>query len=532
MVNNNKKRNKDVKLSKSRRNPKRYNKKDSSCSTTTKGSSRDIKDDINVSNDSDYNDPSWYNASNQLVVDACSLGFATPLGLPLDVHGSKFNIPGICRINYIPSIGLSKDNTSPINLAAQSIYSYVNYANSRNTSYDRTDMMMFMLAMDSAYSYLSTLKRIYGLARQYSATNRYLPLSLIRSMDVDFDDILKNLSDFRAYINTYAWKLGSFFVPASFTYLKRHSWMNFNIFADSDKVFKSQLYYYYQTAYYKYDETTSTKGTSLIYTPAPGLASSKSPATFSDLVTFGDDLLRPLLNSQDIGIMGSDILKAFGDSGLIKMNTIEDDFTVEIAYSPEVLTQIQNTISVGSISISQHAADITQDNGYIIQSLKLGTQSDISPTFIMDVGNYFLNMPMVNPTPDDVMVATRNMAWVDMSNLIHSGSDVVVDFDFFMKPDHNGERVTVTSSSHLTGSDAPTTFSKYYSILSVLPAFNMHPRVILGARSTGNPAIAAKPVILCDFENYTLLPVVDLQKMHEVALLSMFNVPQYGTFNG
>lgn len=496
-------------------------------------SSRDTKDDIGIKPDRGYNDPSWYNASNQLVIDACSLGFATPLGLPLEVHSGKFKIPGIMRLDYVPSIGLSQDNTSPINMAAQSIYSYVNYANSRNTSYDRTDMMMFLLAMDSAYSYLSFLKRVYGIARIYSATNRYLPTSLLESMGLDAVNIVNNLNNLRSAINTFAAKLGSFFVPATFTYLQRHSWMNYNIFSDSDKPFKSQLYYYYQQAYYKYDETTSPNGTSLVYTPMP---IQTGGLRFPDLVGFGNQLLDPILNSQDVGIMGSDMLKAFGESGLVKMNTIDSDFTIDISYSPEVLTQIQNTIAVGTIATSQHIADITQDNtsGYIIQVLKSAdSYNNFKNTALSGARDYFINMPMVNPSPDDVMVATRNMSWISRDNLIHSGSEVVTQMSVFNDPTDISKKVTFGTSCIITGSAAYDAFVKYAEILGAITPFNMHPRLLMGSQiGSGGDLSEVKTQIVCDFENYTPLPVIDLQKMHEVALLSMFNVPQYGTFNG
>lgn len=499
--------------------------------TNVNGTSRDDIANDNVRDENPNNDPSWYNASNQLVIDACSVGFATPLGLPLTAHGFTTNVPGIMRIDYVPSIGLSENNVSPINMAAQSIYSYVNYANSRNTSYDRTDMMLFLIAMDSAYAYLSHLKRIYGLARLYSATNRYLPNSLLFAMNVNPFDITSNLNDFRAYINTYAAKLGSFFVPASFTYLQRHAWMNYNVFSDSDKPFKSQLYFYYQQAYYKYNETNSDQGTALIYTPLP-----TTVMKFQDLATFGESLLTPLLNSQDVGIMGSDMLKAFGESGLIKMNTIDSDFTIDIAYSPEVLTQIQNTVAVGDLSVTQHLADITQNNtdGTILQTLKAQrTSNGFNNGAVHGVDTYFLNMPMVNPTPDNVMVATRNMSWVDANLLVHSGSEVVTNFRVFNNPKSPSSSVNVITSSIVTKDTAADALDIYSQTVSSVVPFNMHPRIVVGAiYGTGSNTDAIQNSILCDFENYTPLPVVDLQKMHEVALLSMFAVPQYGTFNG
>lgn len=499
--------------------------------TNANGTSREDITNDNIRDENPNNDPSWYNASNQLVIDACSVGFATPLGLPLTAHGFTTNVPGIMRIDYVPSIGLSENNVSPINMAAQSIYSYVNYANSRNTSYDRTDMMLFLIAMDSAYAYLSHLKRIYGLARLYSATNRYLPNSLLFAMNVNPLDITNNLSDFRTYINTYAAKLGSFFVPASFTYLQRHAWMNYNVFSDSDKPFKSQLYFYYQQAYYKYNETNSEQGTALIYSPLP-----TTVMKFQDLVTFGEGLLTPLLNSQDIGIMGSDMLKAFGESGLIKMNTIDSNFTIDIAYSPEVLTQIQNTVAVGDLSVSQHLADITQNNtdGTILQTLKAQrTSNGFNNGAVHGVDTYFLNMPMVNPSPDNVMVATRNMSWVDSSLLVHSGSEVVTNFRVFNNPKLPTTSINVITSSIVTKDTAEDALDIYSQTVASVVPFNMHPRIVVGAiYGTGSNTDAIQNSILCDFENYTPLPVVDLQKMHEVALLSMFAVPQYGTFNG
>lgn len=522
--------NKNKRKSSTKRKP-RTNK---ACSNNTnaKVPSRNVKDDTELHSDHDYNDPAWYNASSQLVIDACSIGFATPLGLPLDVHGGSYTIPGIMRLDFVPSVGLSQDNTSPINMAAQSIYSYVNYANSRNTSYDRTDMMMFLLAMDSAYSYLSFLKRIYGIARVYSATNRYLPYSLLESMNVNADDVLAQLSDLRATINTFTAKLGSFFVPATFTYLQRHAWMNYNIFSDSDKPFKSQLYYYYQQAYYQYDETTSPSGTCLIYTPLPHKTNGM---TYADLVDFGNGLLDPLLDSQDVGLMGSDMLKAFGEAGLVKMNTIDENFTIDIAYSPEVLTQIQNTIAVGDISVTQHLADITQTStGSITQVLKAQDTSDgLSNAALIGVNNYFLNMPMVNPTPDNVMVATRNMSWISSDKLIHSGSDVVTNMVVFREPNKVSSNVKFSTSSIVVDTVATAAFDRYALIVGSIVPFNMHPRVIMGAKvGSGSSITNINSKIICDFENYTPLPTIDLQKMHEVALLSMFNVPQYGTFNG
>lgn len=136
------------------------------------------------------NDPRWYAQNPQLLRDTASFPYSWPLGnkLNLGQHAPEINkgsIPGIMGIYTAPTFGWADNPNSPINVAARNVYSYVRHANSGHANYDAPDLMLYLCAMDSIYSYLSYLKRVYGVVSTYSYTNRYYPKAVIQAMHVD-----------------------------------------------------------------------------------------------------------------------------------------------------------------------------------------------------------------------------------------------------------------------------------------------------------------------------------------------------------
>lgn len=476
------------------------------------------------------NDVSWYSADSQLLRDTCSIPFSLPLGLPFTFGGqSNYVAPGVMAIHYVPAIGNTGSGVSSINMAAQSIYSYVNYANSRNKSYDRTDLMLFLLAMDSAISYYNHLRRIYGIAKLYSATNRYLPMTLLRAMGVA-PSIINGLADFRAYINMYAWKLGSFFVPKDFTYLLRHSWMNSFVYSDSPSP-KSQLLLYVQDAYYKYSETGAGGG-SLVYLPYDA----KRLKSAVELANYGDDLLRPLLDSQDIGMIGSDILKAFGEGGLVTYESMSEDYTITPIFNPEVNSQIENTTLVGALSVSQHLADITQSDNNLIQALKVSASGTYyggttANSELRDPKALLLNMHNLDVTPEQVMVATRNMSYYDKSGLVTCGSEVCTTATVYsMNEKGVASENDFCSSMLFNEAESFGSLQAIMMAIKELKPFGVSPYVVFTYANSNTGSTVGVPFV--DFDVYTPLDVNDLSNMHTTALLSMFAVPKFGSFNG
>lgn len=499
------------------------------------------------------NDVSWYAPSDQLLRDACSISFADSLGLP--VKGLKLGnqkpddkLPGIMSLQYLPYIGSNGSAVSPINQAALALYSFVNYGNSRNTKYDPSDMMMYILGMDSAYSFHAWMMRIYGVSKLYSQLNRYYPITLLQSLGVDAS-IISNLADFRAYINSYAWKLGSFFVPNSIPYINRHVWLNTNVFKDTPNV-KSQTYVFSQRAFHVWNSTGKVE------TPGSACSIEYLPDTlmkFSDIVNFGDKIINNLLASQDIGIMGSDIKMAFGENQLIQMGTMSEDYVVVPIYNPEVMPQIHNATALGEpISGESSRGDIYQKDGIIYQDIafeataQAGGSTKYRNYYVDSKVNdhVFLDSPYESPNPGDVMIMTRlhSRLKFDGSDALQvdtAGSELVTKFVIYnsINPENGTSIPLGFASSNIWVGQATQPYTEILenaSLASRVNAFNMHPLIMCAGTTSENytttDGSVTPEVTFFELNNYTATSVADLYVINDIAMQGLFAVPQFGTF--
>ena len=136
------------------RNPKYQGKR------VNKSRKSELDDQINERYSKD-NDWRWYAQNEQLLKDTASFSYNYPLGSlvqrtatgkePVDTTA----IPGIMAVHVSPAFGGSDSRTSPINVAMRNIYSFVRHANSGHTNYDAPDLAIYLMAMDSCYSFLS-----------------------------------------------------------------------------------------------------------------------------------------------------------------------------------------------------------------------------------------------------------------------------------------------------------------------------------------------------------------------------------------
>lgn len=387
------------------------------------------------------NDPGWYALNPQLLKDAASFPYAWPLGNKLNVgeFGSLINkgsLPGILVMNWAPTIGYSRDGTSPVNVASINTYTKVRHDNSGHANYDHADYMIYLLAMDSVYAYHSWMRRVYGCMLTYSNTNRYYPRAIVRAMGVDFDSLQRNLADFRQYINTYAIKASALAVPAKMSYMTKHYWMSEGLYYDSQQD-KPQTYLFNPLGFYRF---TLSDGevphgmlvfenmfSSCVDTPTGDeqceIRSGANTAKLwqlDDFVKYGDSLLAPIISDEDFGIMSGDTLKSFGIGGCYTLPVTEETYTVLPSYSPEVLDQIQNATFIGmpkvdSMAISQ---DVNIGAGWIIADPKFthpwidaasGSELPGQNAFLV---NRFVTFEHGDITPESTMEATR---WTNIS---------------------------------------------------------------------------------------------------------------------
>lgn len=477
-----------------------------------------------------FNDVTWYTKNPSLLTAAASLSYNAALGSNniWDVSATEVNTApvtyfnGVMGINFGFCPGISIDKASPINIAANNIYSYVRYMNSGSKNYDAPDLMLYLLAMDSAYAYLNYMQRMYGVARVYNQRNRYYGKNLLEAMRMNGLDVQSNLANFRSYINSYAAKLTSFCVPSSMPLFQRHSWMVSNIYKDSDTD-KANLYVFLPLYFYKFSETTNEKGGELI----PIVVTEKNK-TVADLISIGEEIISALQLSEDIGVMSGDILKAYGQDKLFTVSAMPDDYTVLPVYNESVLTQIHNSVGVGSVlSIDVASNKITQDpdnDNAIIWN----------PTFVKNHENVaippMLNLPWENITPADSMVASRLTTMYQVSGnnitLKQCGTEVVFTYDIHTLNSLGG----ITSAQYQTvvGSTEGSA-ANYEDAMLESSHFDWAPIIyrVEFAEAAGVPAILTH--VVGDLNTYTILGNQVLKNMHECAILSELDVPALGS---
>lgn len=493
-----------------------------------------------------YNDVSWYTKNQQMLVDAASYSFNNPLGNPIPWEtmyaladaGDKFNwaamvptngrraIPGLYTLSFVPTIGKSVDSASPANIAAQNIYSYVRYMNSGAKNYDQADLMLYLLAMDSAYMAWNWLKRIYGYMRTYSQYNRYMPKVYAAADHINFDDFLGNLADLRLYINQLGAKLSAFCVPAVMPLFLRHSWLCSNIYKDSD-LLKAQQYYFTPHAVYKYSETSSTYGGELI----PVVLDSEVHS-FYEIRSIINGLIDAISYSEDIGVMSGDILKAYGQDKLFKLVSLEPDYVVEPVYNEEVLNQIHNSTCLKPFNFTT-GWKITQDpnSGYLIFNPQ-GSPIEIYTE------KHMLNMPWDSVTPANVMVGTRLVTMLDIPSgtvtnpvISSCGSEIIVQNSILSMYSDGSIVFRDVSDRNIIVSNTAAGGNAFWNLIDV-NYFDWHPLytawVDMGTTTAQQQFLCYG--ILGDVSNYTLVDSEDMSKLHYTAIMSEFNVPQIGSF--
>ena len=309
-----------------------------------------------VISNSKPNDWRWYAQNESLLRDSASYPYSWPLGNAIDLgitNGQSLALPGLMTLEIVPTIGWSATENSPINVASRNVYSWVRHKNSGHANYDNTDLMLYLIAMDSAYSMWAFLRRIYGVARDYSPTNRYYPRAIIEAMHVSFEDVMNNLAQLRYFINSYRLKVTSMCIPSSMPYMARHMWMYSGLYVDgvSDK---AQTYMYTPYGFFNFQLDSSGAGMlklKQLTSYATGTSAIQqgklSVCTVEDLFKMANDILNPIIADEDMNIMSGDILKAYGNNGVVTLPDVPENYAVIPTFDSEVLAQIQNSNALG-----------------------------------------------------------------------------------------------------------------------------------------------------------------------------------------
>lgn len=469
----------------------------------------------------------------QHLIDVASYSFRNALGTRIELKDAETpnwtmqttSIPGIAALYFTPTYGYSADNTSGLNVAIKQAYAKVRAPKSGTAYFNAPDLFMVYGAVDSLYMYHSMMCRLYGLLNLYATQNRYYPEGIYTALNMDFRDLLKNMSLFRTYINQFALSISRFYLPSDIPVFARHSALCSGFFVDKPSE-KAQAYIYTPTTLYMYDETTSQTGGFLkavdITTGAFAIRN------YNDIVTLGNMLLKKVIDSEEIGKIMADVQFAYSESEIIRPNLIDEFYIVTPMYNEGVLMDINNTIMVGAIDTA--TADITQD---------VDTLSVIyTPKTAITGFNPLLTRKLLNAqgdytTPDYVMMMTRHMAGGRLDGnytpgaiskvfLTAIGAEVVNRIRIIgVNWNASGEaqfafKISLNSNAVQDGVDNAE--------LYLMSQFDYHPILYVWSDGeSGTDTIFES--FMGDVDNYTTISNENLRMMHDVNLAYLLGIP-------
>lgn len=479
---------------------------------------------------------SLYATNSRLVEDAGKLAFAQALGnsyslgsyATININNRVTGIntdnymAGIVRIGLRPSYGGTLTPTSPLNMATRHIYSFVRHANSGRANYEAADLMLYLLQMNEVLKLYSWFVRLYGICRTYNHKNRYYPKRIVEAMGVDFEDLIKNLASLRFQINVFAAKVNSLNIPMNMPLFKESIYMYSNLYLDGTDE-KAQTYFFDPVSYYEYQPVESTTGGMLKEVTWTSLTTNYK---VSDLIDKLNSLLFSILQDEDMNIMSGDILKAYGSENMLRLPQLPEDYMLYPIYDEMVLTQIQNM----SIT-NRDNADITQEDQLLVSNPVFFALSPANT-----IGK-LLSFRWDNPTPEQVISATRLSIITPVTETAQSDN-----LRIFRSITGDGVRVVtgthIVASLHVICGDSSSPLLNSGVMISkdtrallspgtagiVYPTqFNYFPIRYVFLVDETNASYDYFGVI-GDVQNYTILSKEDLDKQHEVALLSLFGI--------
>jgi hypothetical protein len=500
------------------------------------------------------NDISWYSRSPELLMDAASISWFAPTGQRThimkgaatpgeDLSTTMPTVPGIMTFSTAMIPGYSADNTSAVNVAARDIYSDVRSTNSGGKNYDPANLMMYFIALDSAYGIIAWLRRVHKELCVTSMYNRYLPEVNVRSEGFDYDDLVGHISDLRWFINAMQVKLGGLAIPASLPIFLRHMYLMSNLFADSPNQ-KSQIYKFVPDGYWFYDDTTVPA--KLVWTKFPDV-----PLTFDLIKTIVLNMINALCQSEDIGVMSGDVIRYYGEGVLFRMEPLLPEEVIVPIYNEEMLDQIQNMNIINADLFSYDKKGdvvpfyITEDPSY--------TGPSSGALLCRPVFNYTLNRQLpyawetarvfnienADPNPAQTMILSRlalsaipAFTAEEHPRLVNCcGTEIITHAKVWYLNDVGGTLTPTQIEAYGTYAYASydaVSLARLIMFNAFYRMFDRHPAVYT-LTGTADPDWNVLGDSNIELSNYTLCDVSTLQKMHDAAVLSEFGVPVIGS---
>lgn len=494
------------------------------------------------------NDPDFWMGLGQYSMDVSRISTMQPIGskLPSPVMLHDYWTPaGVMRIDYIPYFGEVSSPVDALNVAAKKLYDEINSKNSRNPSYDPSDLMIYVIAVANAWALHSFVKRIVGMYNTFIPLNKYWWQQVMLSMGIAPISTNEDIIKWRNLLNRMAIKLNNLIVPSNIPYFKRAYMMSEFVYADAPLA-KASLFYYSPAALmqYTYDEDDQTGKLVNRTTPWFSNAGKVTPAQVED---YFNALTSSLFNDSDINTMSADIMKAYGLENCFHLPLVDESYSILPFYDELMSMELHNgriCYAMYDQVLNDHAYTIKQDmmsnslaaDGRVIINKSYG---DAPILYGNATGKTAIPLDFWkdNPIEKEVMEATR-LCYNSSSYLNHSTDpDDPGDYDtvvvsgccelLIMDTIYEFEwKADKWSFEQESGCTYIVCFSnKMVSSLdkiSKISKFSCAPISYVMQSFEGQTMIPNAHEIICDTTNFTVIDSVTLQNMHDAATLSIF----------
>lgn len=309
------------------------------------------------------NDISWYTHYPELVNDVGSIFMSRPNGQDYPASHNTLNTSspedinlkqgGFLRVKTQPSWGGFTSSVpvanNAINVAASKLYYYVVHGNSRNTSYDKGDLMKAFMIFDSLAMVIAEAKRVYSFIKAQDLNNRWVR-HIVEGLGWDYDDLTKNVVQFRSYINLVIEKFNQISLPDLFDIFKAHVDMFSHVYRDRTGA-KCQYSAAISSGVWLFSDEYSRmdyvfKGT--LNGDDFDWSLQNRLRTVNDFYIVANYILSTIYDSTDIGEIRADILMAFRDTPMITATMLTEEVDLPLSYDEEWNLKLHNVEIVAS----------------------------------------------------------------------------------------------------------------------------------------------------------------------------------------
>lgn len=492
---------------------------------------------------------------------------------PQGVTTIDYQIPALMTLDWIPSFGKSALSTDPASVAGKEIYGRVRAAYSGALDADAPDFMIYLGALDSVFSYIGYLKRMYRCLTTYTPENIALPDILLQGMGLSNEAAVQLRKDkvrFWQGINQLILLSRKFKCPAVMDIFNRHYWMSDNVYADAATL-RAQLYMFTLAGVYSIAEgaeSASGEPTAILQMkPVPRnfvLIEGQNHSVCDSLLDFGTELINALDAWDDCYTISGYLQRAYDGVQSFAVAELLQDELMAAQFVPEVLSQIENSKTVLPSAVDDSYYDTLFSSVQVTQNVLLNAVVT-STALEMPVENRIYEIdasisayntafsgamsPMLSlrsdaPTVADSVIASRLLAVPQWSTTTKdtktvyvfdyiAGTEVPLMWRLYRAPDQQDAAVSAVTLPAVSFNGAvklpinpqPIELNSIKPTdIAYLAQFDWHPIILVcQIQNFGTIGAQQNAVPMGDIHNPTSITADMLTNLNTVCLYSEFN---------